>query len=150
MKQRIPDLLLVLATATAALSAASARRPWREVPVRPGVDTEEILAFDLHLDPPAESTRGRRLDAELATQLDALGYETVRVRNPAQPIIEVPLEEAPGQVLAAPVVLWGETETLRALPFAVPMSLGPRILRTETAAVAALSLWQALAGDNRP
>jgi len=43
-----------------------------------------------------------------------------------------------------------ETETLRALPFVVPMSLGPRILRTETAAVAALSLWQALAGDNRP
>ena len=44
----------------------------------------------------------------------------------------------------------GETEALRALPFVVPMSLGPRILRTETAAVVALGLWQALAGDNCP
>ncbi len=42
-----------------------------------------------------------------------------------------------------------ESEALRARPFVVPMSLGPRILRTETAAVAALSLWQALRGDNR-
>jgi len=42
-----------------------------------------------------------------------------------------------------------ESRALRACPFVVPMSLGPRILRTETAAVAALSLWQALLGDGR-
>ncbi len=42
-----------------------------------------------------------------------------------------------------------ESRALRARPFVVPMSLGPRILRTETAAVAALSLWQALVGDGR-
>lgn len=42
-----------------------------------------------------------------------------------------------------------ESSALRQCPFVAPMSLGPRILRTETAAVAALSLWQALMGDNR-
>ncbi len=42
-----------------------------------------------------------------------------------------------------------ESRALRERPFVVPMSLGPRILRTETAAVAALSLWQALIGDGR-
>jgi 16S rRNA (uracil1498-N3)-methyltransferase len=40
-----------------------------------------------------------------------------------------------------------ERAWLRAMPQVTPMSLGPRILRAETAAVAALSLWQALCGD---
>ncbi len=43
----------------------------------------------------------------------------------------------------------GERKKLRELPFVRPVSLGPRILRAETAAVAALSLWQALRGDWR-
>ena len=42
-----------------------------------------------------------------------------------------------------------EREMLRRKSFVIPMCLGPRILRTETAAVAALSIWQALAGDNQ-
>lgn len=40
-----------------------------------------------------------------------------------------------------------ERERLRALPFATAVSLGPRILRADTAAVAALTLWQAAVGD---
>jgi 16S rRNA (uracil1498-N3)-methyltransferase len=40
-----------------------------------------------------------------------------------------------------------ERDALRALPFVVPMSLGPRILRADTAALAALAIWQAVAGD---
>lgn len=40
-----------------------------------------------------------------------------------------------------------ERETLRALPYAVPASLGPRILRADTAAISALTLWQAAVGD---
>jgi len=40
-----------------------------------------------------------------------------------------------------------ERERLRALPFATPVSLGPRVLRADTAAVAALTLWQAAVGD---
>jgi len=42
-----------------------------------------------------------------------------------------------------------EKARLAALPFVTPVALGPRILRAETAAVAALALWQARFGDWR-
>lgn len=42
-----------------------------------------------------------------------------------------------------------EREKLRALPFVVPISLGPRILRADTAAVAAMVVIQATIGDWR-
>jgi 16S rRNA (uracil1498-N3)-methyltransferase len=40
-----------------------------------------------------------------------------------------------------------ERAMLRALPFVVPVTLGPRILRADTAALAALAVWQSAAGD---
>lgn len=40
-----------------------------------------------------------------------------------------------------------EGERLRGLPYATAVSLGPRILRADTAAIAAMSLWQAAVGD---
>lgn len=40
-----------------------------------------------------------------------------------------------------------ERETIRMVPGAVGISLGPRILRAETAAAAAVSLWMGAAGD---
>ena len=40
-----------------------------------------------------------------------------------------------------------ERERIRALPQARAVSLGPRILRADTAALAAISLWMAAAGD---
>ncbi len=42
-----------------------------------------------------------------------------------------------------------ELDLLRRLPFASLVSLGPRILRAETAALAALTCWQAVLGDWR-
>lgn len=42
-----------------------------------------------------------------------------------------------------------EREMLRALKFVVPVSLGPRIMRADTAALAAIALWQAKLGDWR-
>ncbi|MDB5427457.1 MAG: hypothetical protein JWR43_1432 [Phenylobacterium sp.] len=42
-----------------------------------------------------------------------------------------------------------ERALLRALPYATPASLGPRILRADTAAISALTLWQAALGDWR-
>ncbi len=42
-----------------------------------------------------------------------------------------------------------ERARLREADFAVSMSLGPRILRADTAVVAAVSLWQAILGDWR-
>jgi 16S rRNA (uracil1498-N3)-methyltransferase len=40
-----------------------------------------------------------------------------------------------------------ERALIRALAGAIPVSLGPRILRADTAAIAALTLWQAALGD---
>lgn len=42
-----------------------------------------------------------------------------------------------------------ELEALRKLPSAMFIRLGPRILRADTAAISALTLWQALCGDWR-
>lgn len=42
-----------------------------------------------------------------------------------------------------------EREAIRAAPNSVPISLGPRILRAETAALAALAVYMAVAGDWR-
>ena len=40
-----------------------------------------------------------------------------------------------------------EGDRLRNLPYATAVSLGPRILRADTAAITAMSLWQAAVGD---
>ncbi|MEE9454747.1 MAG: 16S rRNA (uracil(1498)-N(3))-methyltransferase [Paracoccaceae bacterium] len=40
-----------------------------------------------------------------------------------------------------------EAEKLRAIPGVTPVSLGPRILRADTAVVTAISLWQSALGD---
>ena len=41
----------------------------------------------------------------------------------------------------------GERAAIRGVAGAVPISLGPRILRADTAAVAAIGVWMAIAGD---
>ncbi|MEL6126391.1 MAG: 16S rRNA (uracil(1498)-N(3))-methyltransferase [Pseudomonadota bacterium] len=55
----------------------------------------------------------------------------------------------PWAILIGPEGGFSEEEAARleALPQAVPVTLGPRILRADTAAVAALTLWQAALGD---
>ncbi len=59
------------------------------------------------------------------------------------------LPRGPWAVLIGPEGGFSAAEQgrLRALPFVHPLSLGPRILRADTAAVAALTLWQAQLGD---
>lgn len=59
------------------------------------------------------------------------------------------LQPGPLAVLTGPEGGFDDAERalLARLPFAVPVSLGPRILRAETAAIAALSVVQALLGD---
>lgn len=61
------------------------------------------------------------------------------------------LPPGPAAVLVGPEGGFAKTEldALRALSFAVPVGLGPRILRADTAVVAALSCFQALCGDWR-
>jgi 16S rRNA (uracil1498-N3)-methyltransferase len=55
----------------------------------------------------------------------------------------------PWAILIGPEGGFAEAEQarLRAMPQVVPVSLGPRILRADTAAVAALTLWQSRLGD---
>jgi len=42
-----------------------------------------------------------------------------------------------------------ERALVRANAFVVPVTLGPRIMRADTASLAALALWQAVIGDWR-
>ncbi len=65
-----------------------------------------------------------------------------------------PLAEAatpgPAAILIGPEGGFTDAEraAIRALPQARPIGLGPRILRADTAALAAISQWMALAGDH--
>jgi len=67
----------------------------------------------------------------------------------------VPMREAfaaspgPAALLVGPEggFTTAERDAIRALPQARPISLGPRILRAETAAIAATAAWMALNGD---
>lgn len=58
-------------------------------------------------------------------------------------------DPGPAAVLIGPEGGFDDAEraAVRALPQARPISLGPRILRGETAAIAAAALWMAAAGD---
>jgi 16S rRNA (uracil1498-N3)-methyltransferase len=60
-------------------------------------------------------------------------------------------DPGPAAILTGPEGGFDDAEraAIRALPQARPVSLGPRILRGETAAVAAVALWQGAAGDWR-
>ena len=73
----------------------------------------------------------------------------------ARPALAALRTEAPGAPWAVLIGPEGgfapeEQATLRGLAFATPVSLGPRILRADTAAIAALTLWQSALGDWAP
>ena len=68
--------------------------------------------------------------------------------NGGAPMIEA-AAPGPAAILIGPEGGFTEEErtAIRALPGARPVSLGPRILRADTAAAAAVALWMAAAGD---
>jgi 16S rRNA (uracil1498-N3)-methyltransferase len=77
-----------------------------------------------------------------------------------RPVLQAMTEEMVGEdgvstrpcaILIGPEGGFAEEElvTIRSLPFVVTVTLGPRILRSDTAALAALACWQAAAGDWR-
>lgn len=70
--------------------------------------------------------------------------------NPITALSEIPVG-APLAVLIGPEGGFSSTERdrLRALPFVVPISLGPRVMRADTAATSALALANAVCGDWR-
>ena len=69
----------------------------------------------------------------------------------AKPALEALKPQGAAAVLIGPEGGFApeERERLRGLDFVTPVSLGPRILRADTAAISALTLWQAAAGDWR-
>jgi 16S rRNA (uracil1498-N3)-methyltransferase len=102
--------------------------------------------------PPVEAAR--RLDSVLA------GWEAGRdlwfcdeglAEGEGGPIPPESCGPGPGAVLVGPEGGFSPAERARlgALPCVRPIRLGPRILRAETAAVAALVLWQMARGDWR-
>jgi 16S rRNA (uracil1498-N3)-methyltransferase len=72
-----------------------------------------------------------------------------------------PMAEALGAFATANATPWAiligpeggfartELDALGKLPFVIPVGLGPRILRADTAALAALACWQAILGDGQ-
>ena len=73
------------------------------------------------------------------------------VQNPTKAMTQAARESRGGHcaILTGPEGGFDADERalLRSLPFVMPVTLGPRILRADTAALAALALWQAVAGD---
>ncbi len=71
----------------------------------------------------------------------------------APPMAEVlrALPDGPAAIFTGPEGGFDPAEraALRGLSFVTPVSLGPRILRADTAALAALAVWQAVRGDWR-
>ncbi|MFB9221490.1 16S rRNA (uracil(1498)-N(3))-methyltransferase [Paracoccus cavernae] len=67
--------------------------------------------------------------------------------GPAETLSGLP--EGPWAILIGPEGGWSDAERqqLGSLPFVTRVSLGPRILRADTAAVAAIALWQSHLGD---
>lgn len=96
-----------------------------------------------------EVTLERLLDGWPAERVLVLADEGAASSSPIEALGA--LHGRPIGVLIGPEGGFSEQERdkLRALPYVVPISLGPRILRADTAAVAALALIQATIGDWR-
>lgn len=76
--------------------------------------------------------------------------------GPARPLAEVLAENRAHRAAVPPAALLvgpeggfspDELDLLAELPFVTAVGLGPRLLRADTAAIAALALWQGLRGD---
>jgi 16S rRNA (uracil1498-N3)-methyltransferase len=76
---------------------------------------------------------------------------TRRLAGDAPTVLEAVTTPGPWAILIGPEGGFspGERDRLRALPYAAAATLGPRILRADTAAISALTLWQAAVGDWR-
>jgi 16S rRNA (uracil1498-N3)-methyltransferase len=87
--------------------------------------------------------RGRRLYFCDEAGATATACDVRPLASVAQP--------APAAILTGPEGGFDPAERalLRSQAFVVPVTLGPRILRADTAALAALSVWQSVAGDWR-
>lgn len=164
-----PDLDLIVAmvkrgrveTIVEKAAELGARRVWLTVTRRTNVDFVKLGRLDAIAMEAAEQTG--RLDVpeiQDPEKLDKIldGWDPARrlvfcdEGGDARPAIEALAGTgAPGAILIGPEGGFApeERERLRGLSFVTPVSLGPRILRADTAAIAAMTLWQAAVGDWR-
>ncbi|MGP6086999.1 16S rRNA (uracil(1498)-N(3))-methyltransferase [Antarctobacter jejuensis] len=93
----------------------------------------------------ADLTRLDRLLADWPADRQLMFCDEGRAGQPAT----LPQTPGPWAILIGPEGGFSEAERtkLHTLPFAHPVALGPRILRADTAAVAALTIWQTTLGD---
>jgi len=97
-------------------------------------------------------TMGTAVGLEAAVSADRLLIfcdESAEVANPVNALAAVRRRQSPISVLIGPEGGFADEERsmLARLPNVVPIALGPRILRADTAAVSALALVQAVLGD---
>ena len=125
----------------------------RTIVDRPNLDRLRVHAFE------AAEQCDRTALPELAepAKLSALlkGWDANRAlifadETGGRPLVEL-ARPGPAAILIGPEGGFtpDERELIRATPGAVAMSLGPRVLRAETAAAAAIAAWMAIAGDWR-
>jgi 16S rRNA (uracil1498-N3)-methyltransferase len=95
-----------------------------------------------------------RLDALLASWDEGRRLMFCDEGGDARPALQALAGQPPGPwaILIGPEGGFSSEERarLRGLAYATPVGLGPRILRADTAAISALTLWQAALGDGRP
>ncbi len=93
---------------------------------------------------------GEVLDSWSPTRRLILCAESGRAAPIAQALRDMP-GEAPYAVMCGPEggFARSELDALCKLPFVTAVGLGPRVLRADTAALAALACWQAILGDGR-
>jgi 16S rRNA (uracil1498-N3)-methyltransferase len=77
--------------------------------------------------------------------------DEARVARPAREALGAVAPGDPWAILIGPEGGFAEEEVarLRALPYVLCVTLGPRVLRADTAACAAIALWQSVLGDWR-
>ncbi|MFQ1699419.1 16S rRNA (uracil(1498)-N(3))-methyltransferase [Loktanella agnita] len=95
--------------------------------------------------PVDEVTRLDRLLADWPAGRQLMFCDELLIGDP----VALPDSPGPWAILIGPEGGFSpaERDRLRGLPYAHPISLGPRILRADTAAVAALTVWQQALGD---
>ena len=118
---------------------------WRANAIEAAEQTERLSVPDLAEPEPLDRLMARWPARRRLLLCDESGA--------SPPIAEILGGAAPGAwaVLVGPEGGFAETEldALRKLPFVSAVGLGPRVLRADTAALAALAVLQALAGDWR-
>lgn len=127
-----------------------------------GIKAEKLLAHMIEAAEQCERTALPSLDpliklTELLEQWPAdrhLFFADERIHETGEGSFRKALvaHDGPAAILIGPEGGFSdeENEMIRALPQSVPVSLGPRILRADTAAIAAISLWMAGRGDWNP